>query len=146
MISDRSEKPFLASESFSTVVSMRSVARPLFYLRGGHKHAPIAYVKFVIYTQADVTVNARPGVPAGVGQPGVIHANRKYVLFLAEFQIRRQFKLETGITIRPASDELAVDPNFGVAIYAVEFDGYGIAFAGRVEFKVFAVPGDPAGA
>src|ERR1039458_5430613 len=75
----------------------------------------------------------------------MIHAHGDDVVVGIPFQIRRQVILKTGKTERPSADELAVDPDFGMVINAVELNRDEFIFLRRVEPEMFAIPADAAG-
>ena len=74
----------------------------------------------------------------------MIDAHGKNVLLRAEFEQGRQNAFEARIPVRPAAHEVAVDPDIGVVIHPIEFDGDEFVRIGGVELEVFAIPPDAA--
>ncbi len=110
----------------------------------GDAHAPRPDVDGVRHQQRDVPVDARAGVPAGVGVPRMVHADGDHVLSIGE-QIRRQVVLERGEAAGPPAQGLAVDPDLGITINAVEEQGDAPA-SGHVRGRErLPIPADAAG-
>ena len=114
-------------------------------LRRGDICAPVADAKLVRDAQTHVAVNARTGVPARVGKPGMIHAHRQHIFIGVEFQMGRQIALETRISIRPSADRMPVDPDFRVVVHAVELNRHDFVFVCRIQAEMFAIAGDSSG-
>src|SRR5215469_1491715 len=70
----------------------------------------------------------------------MIHSHREHVCGITEFQMRREAAFETGITIGPAANEVAVDPDFGVVVNTFKFNSHEFGFGGCVETETFAIP------
>jgi hypothetical protein len=67
-----------------------------------------------------VTINARPGIPPGIGLKGVVCPDGNDIFPGPE--IRGQGIYEADISIGTFAEGMAIDPNFTVHVYAVETD------------------------
>src|ERR1035437_3096431 len=75
----------------------------------------------------------------------MVHAHGDDIVSGIPFQIRRQVVLKAGKSKRTRADELAVDPDLGMVINAVDLNRDELLFLPRVEPKMFAIPADAAG-
>lgn len=89
---------------------------------GGDKRAAVVDAERVGDAQAGVAIDARAGVPAGVGKFRMIHADGKDIIDAAETQMRRQVVLEADVAEGAFAEGLTVEPDFGVVVDAVKLD------------------------
>src|SRR5204863_5541512 len=87
--------------------------------------------------------DAGAGVPAGVRLLRIVDAHRDHVAG-AGTQVRRQLVAERAVAIRPFAEGVPVDPDFAVAIDAVEIDENALPLVGCGHRKCLAVPSDSA--
>ena len=109
-------------DALSIVVSTRDRRGCAVTIGRGDERAPVRDAERVGHAQPHVPVDARAGVPARVGKSRVIHAHGDDVVRAVERHERRQRTLEARVAVRPAADEVSVDPHFGVVVDAVELD------------------------
>ena len=64
-------------------------------------------------------VNARAGVPAGVGLVGVAGDDLQGI-FLPRPQLPRQLHIEVGVAVGPESQLFPVEPHLGVVVHALK--------------------------
>src|SRR5579864_1983531 len=91
-----------------------------------------------------MTVNARSGIPAGVGKSGMVDPHSQDV-FSSEACERRQSALEARIAVRPAAHEMTIKPNLGIVIDAVELDRDELVGIVGVEPEMSTIPADTTG-
>ena len=91
-----------------------------FHGQGGDLHAPVFHPRLITNMQPNRAVNTGTGIPAGVGQLGII-GHHGQDIFLAVFQIlQRQPK--AGIAIAVATDFFAVQRNSAIFVDTLKFD------------------------
>ena len=91
-----------------------------------------------------VAINSRAGVKTRISVTRMIHAHGDDVVRIP-FQIRRQIVFKTNKAKRSRPHKLAVDPNFGMVINAIEFNRHKLVFLRRVDLEMFSIPADAAG-
>ncbi|OPZ14179.1 MAG: hypothetical protein BWZ10_01965 [candidate division BRC1 bacterium ADurb.BinA364] len=113
-------------------------------IRTDDADAPVLDAKAIGDDQPNMTVNARPRVPAAVRLEAVVHANAQDVVF-AELHVGRQIVIIAHVAVVAHAERVAVDPDFGVAIDAIELNQHALAFVFDGQRKGFSIPGRPGG-
>ena len=105
---------------------------------GAHPQAVQQQVCFRAHPQGDRAVDARAGIPAAVGLVGVAGDHLQHV-FGVKVQLPGQVCLEVGVAVGVERQLLAVEPDFGVVVHALEFQHKGLALQGCIRGEAFFV-------
>ena len=105
----------------------------------------MADAKLVRDPQAHMPIDAGAGVPAGIGEAEWSTRTATTFSSAPNLTVGRQVALETRISVGPAADEMAVDPDLRVVVHAVELDRDELVFVRRVQLEMLAIPADAAG-
>src|SRR6516164_4338990 len=73
----------------------------------------------------------------------MVHAHGQNVVGFETNQ-RRQDTFEAGVAVRPAPDEMTIDPNLGIVIDAIKFNRNQLVGLGGIDLEMFSIPSDAA--
>src|SRR5215469_3735238 len=91
-----------------------------------------------------MAVDARAGIPARVGLAGVVHLHGDDVI-AGEVEVWRELVSEADIAEGALAKVVAVDPDFGIHVDAVELDGDFAVAPSRRHAEGLAIPADARG-
>jgi len=137
-IANSSATVWAASDWFITLVCTWDGVR----VRRGDEGGPLFQMHGVSDNQADMAVDAGPGVPARGRLPRVVGADGEHILRL---QMAGKFISKADVPIRAFAERETIDPNFTIRHHAIEFDVDATAGVGGSEREVLAIPADSSG-
>ena len=114
-------------------------------LRGGDERAIAIDTHGFGGGQVDVAVDARAGIPAGIGKIVVVIDADGEDIVAALVEVRREVVFERSIAVRAFAEFVAVQVDGGVLVDAVEAEDECFVLLVGGEGEVLAIPGDAAG-
>ena len=117
-----------------------NLRRAVRHAAGGKEHAVVREADGRRRLHRDLAVNAAAGEPAGIGQILALHAHGHNVFRLAEAGEIGDIKADLRVAVRPHAKVIAVHPDPGILVDAVEHEADASAFRLRGQREMLAVP------